>query len=1235
MNSLESLYGAIKYHNDSSKKASLIIGLRSWLVGVCDFDPVTGNSLHTSVAEFINIETQEKGLESSTRDRIYRIACHVEEPIKEILKHIRNKILREHAMLPIHAAREFDSTSIQWLSRQPGRTVREKLSGKPYIKAVKRRHSADTLENRLLKVFLIKFENILIERQSALELNSEEGFGDLIVLIQRWVRSEDFVEIGDWENTLPNNALLQDKQYRKIWDAWLWIQLIDSNVLKDSDNINHDIISVLYWSVLSLLDNTGIFRLVQQPLKIDYDEFTIISRMLVENRLFLEKKSGDKNKSNDKSFLFQPKEISVEVFNDELKVCLEENELLVQINDESVSLTEKSKNIDKKIDLNLTAILEDVPREIVSIFTGIDLTKSLEEKKTVKLDCADVLSIDLCSIQPAFSSNGSCSILPFKLIHQYWDDEKTIVNCAKAKAIRLGDNVQTISIRTLFSGNSDISEVDKSKSAMFFARSLSAYALTKEVIYLTPDPSNDFDLEYVRKSMNFYFKNSTPLPRSISSIFAWQSSNQFKKIKVANSDTVLVVDEFDGDISITPIQAVKQEGLDGVLPSTKGITWDRHPSFIVEDSGINKKMAKVLFQGKYQKLSTEVVDLLGYEGVVNNAGKLSFVDNNGWHNLTHSIGDILKQNLSEKFLTRKMIKDCMNSLSRDCESSRVLVLPINNVIRCGEELKGYHVINSPSDIAEGGVTLHKWQKKVLDIPLWRDHLPKLSIPGIVRNGVYENFYLVKNKTVAPQRGRSVEIPVEDYFTLPAGKEYYIFPLQQGEEGKGLEYVAYLTSQDFPLTEEIDCKLKMTYAYGDDDPYKLRFIPLNMSNIVIRTEWRLASEDKGCDLANLPFPDFPICKSWSDLQSFPNNKGETTNLLDWAIQEMRKICNIEEYGRVSAVVTELKIDHCSAGGVRIRKSDFENNQLPKMDEEIDFYKIVDYAGNFVGKDATASGTDPKNCFLQKSLRFPMINIWNGHSIFDLDIPDSFKSEIQVAIKAALSLRESEDVPQSLKEEILLFLSYLHEGAPDEVQELFLKAIHNRGLIGKYDRNIAYIIGDAKLPVQKKLLGNVIKLIKEKERGWLVSAAMTILSISFWRSEELICQLKEKEIKVLIDGLYKRIELDVENIRDKKGKKSADLCRHLELLLALTRTRKNKNEKIQALLAPHRKLTKDYIKLIDGISGGGTISIESWIDIQIKKPKEFKNTHDLLYALRCYLAGDVEPNSIQIKSINSDY
>ena len=82
-------------------------------------------------------------------------------------------------------------------------------------------------------------------------------------------------------------------------------------------------------------------------------------------------------------------------------------------------------------------------------------------------------------------------------------------------------------------------------------------------------------------------------------------------------------------------------------------------------------------------------------------------------------------------------------------------------------------------------------------------------------------------------------------------------------------------------------------------------------------------------------------------------------------------------------------------------------------------------------------------------------------------------------------------------------------------------------------------------------------------------------------------------------------------------------------------RNKNEKIQALLAPHRKLTKDYIKLIDGISGGGTISIESWIDIQIKKPKEFKNTHDLLYALRCYLAGDVEPNSILIKSINSDY
>jgi hypothetical protein len=47
-----------------------------------------------------------------------------------------------------------------WLARQPGRTTREKLSGRTHALGVKRNVSADTTENRLLR----SFAKLLAER---------------------------------------------------------------------------------------------------------------------------------------------------------------------------------------------------------------------------------------------------------------------------------------------------------------------------------------------------------------------------------------------------------------------------------------------------------------------------------------------------------------------------------------------------------------------------------------------------------------------------------------------------------------------------------------------------------------------------------------------------------------------------------------------------------------------------------------------------------------------------------------------------------------------------------------------------------------------------------------------------------------------------------------------------------------------------------------------------------------
>ena len=254
--------------------------------------------------------------------------------VQAVLEHTRVKILREHAMLPIHAAREVDSNSVQWLSRQPGRTLREKLSGKPYIKAVRRKSSVDTSENRLLKAFFLRIEQILIKRQNALDETSKKACEELLISIQRWLRSEEATEIGVWGNLPPNNTLLQDKRYRKVWDGWLWLQDIDAKIDADNKRINHDILNVIYWRTLSLLNQTGRFRTVQQPVYLDYDKFSINTHRPVSGYFFYgnnqktkgrvriinyEKKFGYV-KTNDYQLRFEEKNLSKALKFEKIKI---------------------------------------------------------------------------------------------------------------------------------------------------------------------------------------------------------------------------------------------------------------------------------------------------------------------------------------------------------------------------------------------------------------------------------------------------------------------------------------------------------------------------------------------------------------------------------------------------------------------------------------------------------------------------------------------------------------------------------------------------------------------------------------------------------------------------------------------------------------------------------------------------------------------------------------------------
>ncbi|GHG74477.1 hypothetical protein GCM10010919_27970 [Alishewanella longhuensis] len=781
---------------------------------------------------------------------------------------------------------------------------------------------------------------------------------------------------------------------------------------------------------------------------------------------------------------------------------------------------------------------------------------------------------------------------------------------------------------------------------MFFIRKLSDYIKADKLTYLVPDWVNDFDLEGIRKSVNFYFNDSAPLPKSIAAIFAWQSSKKFVQDRVQENDFVLVVDSFDGGISITPVQAIYQKELDEILPETQGISWERHPTVIVPNRGIHAAMARNLDRNGCQT-SEKLLHLFGFDGLVSDSGKVSFVKDGHWYHLPSSIRVALTQDLDLNILSNSAISDCLHSTNRDYRGVNVFILPLEDTIKKPGVGMDYKWLESAWSPIEGSQILNRWQEDVSDIALWRDHLPELSIEVQSDKGYKVNFYLVKDATVTPQRGRTVDILVEEFFTLPAGQIHYSFPLRQGDGNNELHFVAFLKSPAFPLKKDTVCKLMMTYTYGADDPYELRFIPLDSAEAgfkSIRVEWRSASEGEAVDLESLPVPEFPARKSWSDFHKFPDKEGKPKDLLSNIENELCWIDSILKYGRISAEITSdwrtnaNGYRFCLADGTYLSEFSFDlfNGQdLPERGETVQFYKIKS-GGKFQAKYVTFKNSNPKKLFSPK-FYFSLFTIWNdGHSLSESDVPDHFRNAIFEGTQKILSIIESENMPDTLKEELFFFLCCLHKDAPGIVGSRLLDAVKDKKLLRRYYKNIAFAIGNAELPYQQELLDNVINPIDNE--GLTISVTMEVLSIALWRSKTLLKKIKLDDLSEISQNLYDCLNFDLEKVASEvKGYQVATLSKHLELLFALLRSRESEDKEYKLIFSPVNELTKKYVKLLDEISktiNEKRVTLKFRINLEIEKPEIFKDTPDLIYALQSYVTGDSGANNIVISSINDD-
>ena len=153
---------------------------------------------------------------------IVQVAHYCGDVLHGICIRPRHLLRRERRTTGIDRADQLDEECLRWLVRQPGRTVVEKAGPRQRIRAVRRTHSYDTTENRVVRDFLERCRRLCDAYLSGAE-SAPEGkrTRDVRVFrrdVKRWLSTSPIGEVPRPVGVPGANYVLQfDDRYRRIW----------------------------------------------------------------------------------------------------------------------------------------------------------------------------------------------------------------------------------------------------------------------------------------------------------------------------------------------------------------------------------------------------------------------------------------------------------------------------------------------------------------------------------------------------------------------------------------------------------------------------------------------------------------------------------------------------------------------------------------------------------------------------------------------------------------------------------------------------------------------------------------------------------------------------------------------------------------------------------------------------------------------------------------------------------
>ena len=587
-------------------------------------DRRTGDPLPRPLTEILRDvrNATSKGSRPFPRDRLLVAAEFTADSLEHLLDRHRHRTVRIHEQLPFHQLREVDTRSMAWLARQPGRNIREKLSGRTHALGVKRDVSVDTTENRLLRSFaklLVRRASTRLDNRDAYDGTTEDvervrRLEECVRLCDERMRRSELAEVPTLTRLQPNNVLLSDPHYSRVFRAWKWLR-DDEEALRQSWNDALQRTRVLLcWMVAAQLvtrERVVVAETLGRVLTGRGDEHQLGVEVLGAETV-----GADWFLNPPLHFLVLPSGRNDAAFR--IRLSLEGEFILAHVAtlggrgllvEESVSALafevrptserlQPQRGIGIAIDgletslrgadrafadlAGLTPLATQMARQILQ---RCNVNPNVERREHTAVVLADGarLGIELGTASLHVSAEQGLTLLsaPWALALDVqgeaggvdWLEGRTdreLVLGAAGRSLRATGDV-------LDAGE----QADAGMLALAADRLLGSLASELQVptdarvAYAVPDAVDEFSQRSLRSAFGGSFHRPVPVWRSVAASMSWASAAGDRGPRAGES--VVVVDTEFGGVSLTVLTARHDKTLEQAHPSSRGIYWERKP----------------------------------------------------------------------------------------------------------------------------------------------------------------------------------------------------------------------------------------------------------------------------------------------------------------------------------------------------------------------------------------------------------------------------------------------------------------------------------------------------------------------------------------------------------------------------------------------------------------------------------------------------------------------------------